>query len=346
MRWLARASRPSDAARLRRLEGPGRRRPGLSFASCTPRLSTPAGGPSHGTHEGERLRSADPRDLRRLRARQDLEARVHDPGRALRRRGRHRGDAARPAPPGLRAGPAGRARRPGDHDRDRLLREPRGERHDQRADGPARGGRRTAPGGARGAREPRAQPLHRGRGAPHREGRVPRLRAGRALLDRGLSGHRRGGTRDAILARPRPAHGGLLRRLRVPPRPRRQHGPGGLRRLLLRRRRVQRARGGLPRPRGLRAVLRPPAGGGGRACDRGAADDPLRRARRAHQRRAGTPTPRRCARTRRSSASTSIRTSITASTTTPRRATTPRPRPSPGSARMAFFDEFVRGGTG
>ena len=112
-------------------------------------------------------------------------------------------------------------------------------------DGAAGGRRRAAAGGAGRAREPRAQPLHRGRGAAAGQGRLPRARAGRPDLGRRLSGHRRRGPGAPAGARPGEADGGLLRRLRVSGGARGLDRPGRLRRLLLRRRGLQRAGGRL-----------------------------------------------------------------------------------------------------
>ena len=78
--------------------------------------------------------------------------------------------------PELRPRRAGRARRSRDRHRAGALSLARGQRRGRGAAGAA-GGRRGAAAGGRGrAREPRPEPLHRGRGPAARQGRLPRAR--------------------------------------------------------------------------------------------------------------------------------------------------------------------------
>ena len=117
---------------------------------------------------------------------------------------------AREPPAGLRVGAEVRAGRSGD-------RAERAEYPSPEGNGTVQGlmvrppGARSASGGAGGPREPRPQPLHRGRGAAARQGRLPRTGAGRAHLARRLSRQRREGPRDAVEVDPAKLLAGLLR---------------------------------------------------------------------------------------------------------------------------------------
>ena len=141
------------------------------------------------------------------------------------------------------------------------------------------------PGRHRHPREPRAQPVHRGRRAAARRGRLPRARARRADAGRRVSGRRREGAR-AVQRKLDP--GKMMEDFvgggRLSEGASRVHRQGRRRRLLLRRRHREPAGGALSGSRRGGAVLRPPADGGGRREDQGAAAHSLRRARRAHQR--------------------------------------------------------------
>jgi hypothetical protein len=139
--------------------------------------------------ESLRFRPAHPRDLRRLRARQALQAGVHPRGRKIHRRRRHRRDDPRPAQAELCARPAGLSRRPRHRDHAGRIRKPRRPRNHPGPDGQTR--RRDRPPARRAGhpRESRPQPLYRRRRAPHGEGRLPRPGPGRPHAAGRLSRH-------------------------------------------------------------------------------------------------------------------------------------------------------------
>ena len=196
----------------------------------------------------------------------------------------------------------------------------------------------AVPGGAGDPRESRAQSLHRGRGAARRGRGLRGPRPRRPLPGRRLPRQRRRRARPA--GRPRSGeaadrHAQQREHAQVAQALERQAGRD---RLLLGRQHGQFPRGhDGRRPAGGRAVLRRGGRDRRRAEDQGAAADPVRRDRPAHQRdvarvRDGAEGRRAC-RTR----CTSTRAPSTASTTTRRRATT-KPRrnwrgtaPSPSS---------------
>ena len=214
----------------------------------------------------------------------------------------------------------------------------RGQRIDQgllRAAGERRG---QAARRARHPREPRAEPVHRGRRAAICRRELHRLRAGRPDLGRRVSRQRRRGRREVPVGE-RPEDDRRLRRLGEM-----AEGAAGKqrqarrRRLLLRRRHREPAgRAARQRSQRRRAVLRPSAERRGCGEDHGAADAAVRRRVHRHGRR--TPASRRSRPrsrpTTRRTRSSNTRARSTASTTTRRRATTKRRPSSRGSGRSS-----------
>ena len=183
-------------------------------------------------------------------------------------------------------------------------------------------------------REPRPQSAHRGRRAAPRAGRLHRLRARRAVPAGRLSRRRGQGARAVREARPGEDPRRLRRRGRL--------AEGAARRAPARS--AWSASATAAAIANLLATRVPDLGGavpfygsaaeaGGRPQDQGAAAHPLRRERRAHQRRLaglrGGAEGQQVSNTRR----TRTPAPSTASTTTPPRATTRPPRPWPGNAR-------------
>ena len=188
--------------------------------------------------------------------------------------------------PELRLGAAGAEGRSADQDRGRDGAVAAGQRQHQGRVRQAGEDERQAARDHRDPREPRPEPVRRGRRAPLRRRQLHRLRAGRPDLGRRLPGQRRAG-RGQVPRGQRAEDDGGLRRLGELA----AHQPGVHRqdrrdRLLLRRRHRQPA-GGAARQgsRRRRAVLRPAAGRGRRAEDHGADPGALRRSEDRHRRR-------------------------------------------------------------
>ena len=222
------------------------------------------------------------RPLRRVCARRDGPPRVPGPaGRARRRDGRR----GRPAPgPGSRGAgtPAGPEGRPAP--RDGIRRVSGRRRPDAGLFGQAQG-RRQALRRHRHPREPRAQSPHRGRRPARRPRGLPRDRPRRPVAARRDSGKSRRGPAPLPEARPRGEHQELRRRRRLSQDGAAGDGQGRLHGLLLGRSGHEPGGRQRARPGGGRPLLRQPAGRRGRPEDQGGHAHPLRRRRRAHQRR-------------------------------------------------------------